>query len=187
MHRYRGRFCDVNVVNEALEWGVDTFDTQPLKAGPDYAGGFYYRHFGPYYIDSVFKWAHAADPNAKLYYNDDLIENINNRSNVLYKLVKQWLGRGVFINGIGFETHLSPDQNDSIWDTINYQSFKQNIARFTALGLDVQITELDVRLNLANVRMNSDTEYAKQGHIYAELARIFLSEPRCRGFVMWGI
>jgi endo-1,4-beta-xylanase len=184
MQHYNGRFYAVDVVNEALQWDPDTTE-QPFHDDTTNFG-FYYRHFGAHYVDSVFRWAHAADTNAKLFYNDYRIETVCNKSNSLYKLVKQWIADSVPIHGIGFEMHLSPDDTTA---AIDFASIKQNVKRFTALGLDVHFTEIDVKLKYPNPTTHTVTlaQLRNQGHIYAELARIFLSEPRCRAFVMWGI
>ena len=68
---------------------------------------------GPGYIDQAFRWAHAADPHALLFYNDYNVEDANNnpKSDAMYSLVQGMLARGVPIDGVGLQLHISTDPN----------------------------------------------------------------------------
>ena len=91
------------------------------------------------YIEQVFRWAHEADPDALLFYNDGEGETLNAKSDALYAMVKDFKRRGVPIDGIGLQMHMF-DLNPDI------AGIEANIARFTALGVQVHITEMDVAL-----------------------------------------
>jgi endo-1,4-beta-xylanase len=86
--------------------------------------------------------AHAAAPNLTLYINDYNIEGVNNKSLALVEIAKNLLADGHPLGGIGFESHfiggsVPPDVAESM-------------KMFTDLGLEVAITELDVRVPVAN-------------------------------------
>jgi GH35 family endo-1,4-beta-xylanase len=59
------------------------------------------------YIEQVLRWAHVADPNAKLFYNDYDVEEVNRKSDAIYAMAKDFKKRGVPLDGIGFQTHIS--------------------------------------------------------------------------------
>ena len=96
------------------------------------------------YIEQAFQWAHQADPNALLFYNDYNIEDLGPKSDAVYAMVQDFKSRGVPIDGVGFEMHIPLGNYPTI------SGFTANLARFTALGVQVQITEMDVRLVLGS-------------------------------------
>lgn len=160
--RYKGRVQQWDVVNE------------PLASNGTLADTIWKTKLGTGYIEDAFRRAHAADPNAKLYINDFYIEGLNTKSDGMYNLVKDLLARGVPIHGVGFQTHITTDGRSS--------SFKANLERFAALGLDVAITEMDVRMLLPA----DATKLAKQSDLYEGTLRDCLDVPRCRSFTLWG-
>ena len=94
---------------------------------------------GTAYIEQAFQWAHAADPQALLFYNDYNGELSNAKSDAIYKMAQDFKSRAVPIHGIGLQMHLTTN-------TGSLSSMEANIKRITDLGLQVQFTELDVRL-----------------------------------------
>src|ERR1039457_1170228 len=91
------------------------------------------------YIERCFRWAHEADPHALLFYNEAEAETMNPKSDAIYAMVRDFRQRGVPIDGVGFEMHIVHLHAD-------VASISANIKRFTALGVQVHITELDVAL-----------------------------------------
>jgi endo-1,4-beta-xylanase len=158
---YKGKVYAWDVVNEAFnEDGTlrqSKFETT----------------IGDGYIAEAFKAARAADPAAKLYLNDYNIEGVGAKSNGLYNLVKSLKAQGVPIDGVGMQAHLTIGQ---VPDT-----FQQNIQRFADLGLDVAITELDLRMSLPR----DATKDAQQAKDYTAVTQACLAVSRCVGITVW--
>ena len=96
---------------------------------------------GTAYVEQAFRWAHEADPQALLFYNDVEGEGLNRKSDAIYAMVKDFKRRGVPIDGVGLQLHISQLDLDTA-------AIAANIARLTALGVQIHITELDVSLPL---------------------------------------
>jgi len=100
---YAGRVCAWDVVNEAFNSDGTMRRTiwydQPGISGS--AGA------GTSYIEQALKWARQADPNAKSFYNDYDAEEINQKSDAIYAMAADFKKRGVPLDGIGFQTHIS--------------------------------------------------------------------------------
>ena len=92
---YRGRVAAWDVVNEGVGDDGSLRDT------------IWLRGIGPEYIDMAFRWAHEADPDALLFYNDYAGEGLGTKSDAIYALVQGLLERGVPINGVGLQMHVS--------------------------------------------------------------------------------
>lgn len=161
--RYAGRIAVWDVVNEAVV-------NHGLRET------FWHRLIGPDYIDMAFQFAHEADPNAILIINDYSIEPVNAKSTVLYHLVRDLLERQVPVHGVGMQMHLI------LKDVLDYQSFTENMRRFSDLGLQIYITEMDVRIR----EPITDASLADQAIIYANVLARCLEEPACLGFQTWG-
>lgn len=124
--RYKGKVYAWDVVNEALDDDNAKF----------YRETDWYKICGEEYIAKAFQWAHEADPDALLFYNDYNTEFAGKRDKV-YKLVKQLLDAGVPVSGIGLQGH---------WNLVNptEKDLRDAIIKYSSLGLNLQITELDV-------------------------------------------
>jgi hypothetical protein len=94
--RYRGQVAEWDVVNEAIE------------DDGSYGSSIWYETIGPEYIDLAFRFAHEADPGAKLFYNDYGAEYENPHSDAIHEMVASMVERGVPIDGVGFQAHLTP-------------------------------------------------------------------------------
>ncbi|MGP4111101.1 endo-1,4-beta-xylanase [Streptomyces sp. 4N509B] len=130
---------------------------------------------GDGYIAEAFRTADAADPNAKLCINDYNIEADNAKSDGMFNLVSSLLNQGVPIDCVGFQSHLILDQVPS--------TFRSNLERFTNLGLEVVITELDIR-----VSMPADSaELQRQSQQFASVTSTCLAVEGCVGVTVWGI
>jgi endo-1,4-beta-xylanase len=128
-------------------------------------------------IEQALVWAHAADPQAKLFVNEFGAETMNGKSNALYAMAKDFVKRGVPLSGIGFQLHVgnSFDSFDAL------DSLRSNIKRFAALGLEVQFTEVDVREDNAG-----STNSSTQADTYKSLLSECLRQPACTAFQTWG-
>jgi endo-1,4-beta-xylanase len=131
------------------------------------------RNIGDSYIAEAFRAARAADPTAKLYYNDYNIEGLGAKSDAVYALVQQFKAQGVPIDGVGMQAHLILGQVPS--------SIQQNIQRFADLGVDVAITELDIRMNLPR----DTTKDTQQANDYRTVVNACLAVTRCAGITVW--
>jgi endo-1,4-beta-xylanase len=130
VNRYKGRIYAWDVVNEAVADNKDPDSTRILRNSP------WYRICGDEFIAKAFEYAHAADPQAQLFYNDYNTERPEKRQRV-YRLLKQLVEAGVPITGVGIQAHWSifePSTDD----------LRTTIDLFSGLGLKVQITELDI-------------------------------------------
>ncbi len=166
---FKGKVPIWDVVNESIS---DTAgNPNPYRENSPFI-----KLIGPEFIEIAFRTAHEADPAAKLYYNDYNVEGINGKSDAMYQMVKSLLAKGVPINGVGFQTHV--DMNFSVEHT----RMKENLERFRKLGLDVQLTEVDVELK-GDAPMTDKLK--KQAQTYGDLLRVCL-EVKCNAFIMWG-
>lgn len=127
MHRYAGKIDRWDVVTEPFS----------IEGGTGLEHNYFYNVLGPDYIADAFRIAHAADPHAKLFINENLVEVEPAKRQELYDLVSSLVAKHVPISGVGLEMHetfVGPDPG-VITDMV--KSYK-------ALGLEVAITELDV-------------------------------------------
>lgn len=132
---------------------------------------------GTKYIEQVFRWAHDADPSAKLFYNDYDAEVINKKSDAIYEMVKDLRKRGVPIDGVGFQTHISLKFDDP--DKL--KSFAKNMERFAKLGVELHFTEIDIRLN-----DDSPASLTAQAKLYGEITKLCVQQPACKLLQTWG-
>lgn len=124
--RYKGRVHGWDVVNEAI---LDDGSWRNTK---------FKEIVGDDYIKLAFQFAHEADPEAELYYNDYGMSQEGRRNSVV-ELVKQLQADSIRIDGIGMQGHMGMDYPD-----IN--EFEKSIEAFAALGVKVMITEMDITL-----------------------------------------
>jgi endo-1,4-beta-xylanase len=162
--RYRGRIVAWDVVNEAVAENGSLVDT------------IWSRGIGSQYIDMAFRWAHEADPDALLFYNDYNAEGLCDKSDAIYELVQDLVQRGVPIHGVGLQMHVSVDWYPEWQDVVT------NMDRLSALGLDVHITEMDVRIK----DPATEEELAKQARVYRDMLRACLSAQNCKALALWG-
>jgi len=123
--RYKGNVVAWDVVNEA-------FDT---KTGA-YRNTFWYKTFGPDYIEKSFRHAHRADPKAKLFYNDFGQEKYPEKMDSIVAMIIDFKKRGVPIHGIGLQMHLEMATTEAM--------ITDALKKAASTGLSVHISELDV-------------------------------------------
>jgi endo-1,4-beta-xylanase len=135
------------------------------------------RVLGPGYLADAFRLAHAADPDARLYYNDYGAEAAGAKSDAVYALVRRLLDQGVPIHGVGLQMHLRathPPEPDAI---------RANVARLAALGLEVRISEMDVRIR----RVRQPDPLAVQRAVYRDAIGACAEAPGFAGVTVWGV
>ncbi|WP_405658114.1 endo-1,4-beta-xylanase [Streptomyces sp. NBC_01166] len=160
---YRGKVFAWDVANEIM------------NEDGTYRENIFYKTIGPSYIADALRWAHAADPKVKLYLNDYNVEGTGAKSDAYYTLIKQLKADGVPIDGFGMQAHLALQYG------FPYQ-LQQNIQRFADLGVDVAITELDIRMVLPS----DATTLARQADWYSQVTSACLAVRRCVGITLWG-
>jgi len=132
---------------------------------------------GTKYIEQALRWAHEADPGAKLFYNDYDAEEVNKKSDAIYAMAKNFKKRGVPLDGIGFQAHVGLYFDDPA----KLASFARNLKRFAKLGLELHITELDIRLS-----DSSPASLAAQAKLYGEITTLCLHQAKCKLLQTWG-
>jgi endo-1,4-beta-xylanase len=160
---FRGRVIAWDVVNEAA-----------ADAGQSLRSNVFMQLLGARYIDDAFIAAHAADPYARLYYNDYGAEGKGAKADFVYNLVQGMLARGVPIHGVGLQMHTGPtDLSPSAADVAS------NMQRLAALGLDVMITEMDVQICTSDLQT--------QSRRFHDIVAGCVAQPFCRAVTVWGI
>ncbi len=172
MARYKGKFPYWDVVNEAID-------------GTDYRATFWQKAIGNDFIDLAFTRAHAADPDAKLFYNDYNDEQKGNpKGDRVFELVKDLKARGIPIDGVGFQGHyyVEPDGTTAT-GVPDMQAIRDNMARYKEIGVDVQITECDFRIG----KPLDDTKSQLQNKFFADLLQACIDATNCSHFTVWGL
>lgn len=167
---YKGRVAQWDVVNEAVADGP----SGELRTDSPFTA------LGPTFIDDAFRAAHEADPSAVLFYNDYEIEAPNTeKSNGAYGLVKRLKDAGVPIGGVGFQMHVDPRH----WPAP--EEIRRNFERFAALGVSIEITEMDVPVGA--IPGTREEKLAKQKAIAQSIVAVCMSVPQCSGITVWGL
>jgi endo-1,4-beta-xylanase len=162
---FKGRIYQWDVANEVID------DSANLRTG------IWLDNLGPGYIADVFRWAHRADPKAKLYLNDYNVEGPNAKADAYYELARQLRRDRVPIHGMGIQGHLGVQFG--FWPAT---AVADNMRRFEALGLETAVTEADVRMI-----MPPDTaKLQAQAQGYSTLLQGCLLANRCNSFTVWG-
>lgn len=161
---YKGRVQIWDVVNEPLEI-------------TSYRETLWYEVIGPEYIELALQWAHEADPDAKLYINDYFVEENNAKSTAMYNMVVDLLERGIPLDGVGLQFHINVD------DPYDMTSVYTNVKRFVDLGIEVDFTEIDVRIN-GSV---TEDDLQRQAKIYKDLYEMAAGTDGANTVTTWGL
>lgn len=164
--RYRGQVSTWDVVNEAIDSEGKLRESIWRQA------------LGDDYIAQAFRLAHDADPAAQLFYTDYDMEFAGVKSDAIYELVRSLVEAGVPINGVGFQLHLRLDHLPDM------DVMQANMQRLTALGLQVQITEMDVRVQ--DVNGTPAEKLSRQAAVYGDMMRVCLQTSGCSAVNTWG-
>lgn len=167
VRHYRGQVYAWDVVNEALDENGNLRDT------------IWMRNIGPEYIPMAFHWAHEADPNALLVYNDFMAEGMNPKAEGVYTLIQEMLRKNVPIHAVGLQMHTYLDGPPP------YHELLENMQRLSELGLSIFITEMDVKLQYSEAEPSE--KLLQQAQMYQQVFSACLKTPNCRGFSTWGL
>lgn len=151
--RYKGKVKGWDVVNEAFE---DDGSWRNSK---------FYQIIGEDYIRLAFQFAHEADPDADLYYNDYSMSH-EGRRNTVVKMVKDLKSQGVRIDGVGLQGHM-----DMVFPDLD--EFEKSMLAFAETGVKLMITELDVTVLPrpgidVGAEISASFEYQQKLNPYAE-------------------
>jgi endo-1,4-beta-xylanase len=174
---YAGQLQSWDVVNEAIL----PSDGQP--------GGlrksFWYEQMGPDYIDLAFRTARAADPHAKLTYNDYGVEfdNDNNaeRRRLILELLRGMQKRGVPLDAVGIQSHVKAAQPDTFG-----KGLADYIEAIRLMGLEVYLTEMDVNED----DISTDDPVKRDviiAQTYTDYLRVALANPAVKIFLTWDL
>jgi endo-1,4-beta-xylanase len=190
--RYKGRITGWDVVNEAIN-DRGGGQTENLR------NSSWVRAIGPDYLTLAFKWAHEADPQAQLYYNDYNIDQDTNYDQTTPQysgkhtssmlLLKRLIAEGAPINGVGIQGH---------WHLYNnIPDIEKAIIDYESLGLKVSISELDVTATGSNSGALTGgggggaitaESFEQQAQVYAKMFDIFNRHAKTMSRVtFWGI
>jgi endo-1,4-beta-xylanase len=190
--RYKGRVFAWDVVNEAFTDGgmmaprlrgadpADADDPQNTN-GNSGRDSIFRRLIGEDYIDRAFVAANAADPDAKLFYNDFNAEGAGAKSDAVYNMVSGMVARGIPIHGVGLQMHVGTNANDR---NRTPEAIAANMQRIAELGLEIHITELDVALcGMGAI----ETRREQQRQRLAGITQVCLDQPKCTSITVWGV
>ncbi|KAK1764966.1 glycoside hydrolase superfamily [Phialemonium atrogriseum] len=166
MGHYKGQCYAWDVVNEAID------------DNGNYRDSVFYRTFNTDFLAIAFNAAKKADPNAKLYYNDYNLEYNGAKTDRAVELVKIVQAAKAPIDGVGFQGHLI------VGSTPQRSSLVTALKRFTALGVEVAYTELDIRHSSVPA---SAAQLATQGNDFANVVGSCLDVAGCVGITVWGL
>jgi endo-1,4-beta-xylanase len=172
MGRYRGQCDHWDVVNEAL------------NEDGTYRDNVFLRVIGEAYIPMAFRMAAAADPAAKLYYNDYNLEYLGPKVEGAARIVRLCQQYGVKIDGVGYQGHLVTESTPTqSMPTPSEEDLTAALKITADLGVDVAYTEIDIRMRTpANAQKLQDLAAA-----YGRVARSCMNVERCVGMTIWGV
>jgi endo-1,4-beta-xylanase len=174
---FKGKIWQWDVANEFFT------DSNPSTINPN---DFWISHLGTGIIADAFRWAHAADPHALLFYNDYNIageDGSNAKSDAAFAFVQQLRAQDVPIDGVGDQGHLDTQYGFPTLMT-------QDLQRFGTAGFKVAITEADVRTFVettdANQTPTDNLALFAQPYEYDQMLKACLAVRQCISFTVWG-
>jgi len=197
MNHFKGKVYAWDVVNEAI---MEDGSYRDGNEADDTKKSRWYEIIGEEYIAEAFKAAHAADPDAKLFYND-YYDYIPAKQQGIYQMLQRLLEQGVPVHGVGMQCHLNIEPSTDPANQAYYQDvshLEDAIELYSSLGLEVQVTELDLSLYIPGIMYTEATYYtpatftnelkAQQAARYAEFFELFRKHRNVlTGVTFWGI
>lgn len=149
--RYKGRIKGWDVVNEAI---LDNGDWRASK---------FYEILGEEFMELAFRYAHEADPEAELYYND-YNEWHPGKRDAIVRMVKSFKEKGIRIDGVGMQGHVGMEYP-------SIKEYEEAILAFAGAGVKVMITELDLSIlpmpdRNVGAEISASFEYKKEINPY---------------------
>jgi endo-1,4-beta-xylanase len=196
MKHFRGKVPVWDVVNEAV------MEDGSYRDGNEDEGkkSKWYEIAGKDYIAEAFRAAHEADPDAKLFYND-FYDYVPAKHQFIYEMLKELLDAGVPVHGVGMQCHLNIEPSTNPMNQGYYQDvthLEDAIKLYSSLGIEVQVTELDLSLYVPGVMYDESTFYTqatftealqiKQAERYREFFELFRRYAgKITAVTFWGI
>lgn len=179
MRRYAGRVDRWDVVNEPLTALGEVGGADGLREH------VFLRQLGPGYIAEALRLAHAADPAARLFVNDFFVLKPGPKQERYFDLVRSLLDANAPLHGVGFQGHLAflPSAPPGQLDLPSEAEITATLERFAALGIAVEITELNVHTWRFEGDRSSRLE--QQRELYARAVRAALAVPACTAVTVW--
>ena len=179
MRRYTGRVDRWDVVNEPLTPLGEAGSSDGLR---DHV---FLQQLGAGYIAEALELAHRADPTARLFVNDFFVLKPGPKQERYFRLVRDLLDTKVPLHGVGFQGHLAflPTAPPGDVDLPTTEEIEATLRRFAALGVDVEITELNVH----TWRFDGDrtARLAQQRELYAAAVRACVAVSGCKAVTVW--
>jgi endo-1,4-beta-xylanase len=178
--RYKGKVAGWDVVNEAMN-----------TAGGEYRETLWYKALGKDYIAKAFTYAHEADPEAILFYNDFNIERDTAKLHGTLRMIEDLKAQGVPISGLGFQMHIRMDIPN---ETIAYA-----LKKGAETGLKIHLSEVDIIFNKHDDTQGGGIQVydeitpellKEQGEKYKELVRMYrtiVPKEQQFGITFWGV
>ena len=140
-------------------------------------------HLGPDYTARAFQYAHAADPDALLFYNDNKQEVSGKKLDAILGMVADFKKRGIPIDGLGVQMHISIDTPDA--------GIENALRRLAQTGLKIHLSELDIRVNPHNDAAQPSPEILRaQAEKFYFVARAYATiVPKAQqyGITFWNV
>ncbi|KZV98319.1 glycosyl hydrolase family 10 protein [Exidia glandulosa HHB12029] len=162
MGRHKGQILAWDVVNEVF------------NDDGTFRNSVFFNLLGENFIDIAFKAARQADPNAKLFINDFNLDGPGKKIDAMVALIGRLKSRGVPIDGVGTQSHLILGQVGGVAGSIQ---------RLATTGLQVAITELDVRIP----KPVTAATLQQQQTDFNTVTKACLAVPQCVGITSWGV
>lgn len=166
VEHYKGQCYAWDVVNEAISDNGDG----------SFRDNIFYKTIGEAYLPIAFNAAAAADPDAKLYYNDYSIEFSGAKATAALAIVDLIQNAGAKIDGVGMQGHFIVGSTPSATDLAGV------LEQFTAKGVEVAYTELDVRHSSVPA---DDAAVQQQATDYTSVVNACLQVEGCVGVTVW--
>lgn len=168
--RYADRVTRFDVVNEAL------------NENGTYRESVWYKTIGEAYIPIAFATAHEVAPNVKLYYNDYNLESGEEKTAGARRIVELVQSYGAHIDGVGFQAHLAIEETETADGPAPSRELLAGVLQsMTDLGVDVILTELDIRMTLPATQ----EKLAIQADAYSRVVGACMDVERCVGITGW--
>ncbi|CAF0762907.1 unnamed protein product [Adineta ricciae] len=173
--RYRGKIQWWDVINELIS---NYNNTRPFYI----ANSFWYRKLGIDYVKYAYIFAHEADPDAKLYYNDFGIQQGGFKADRVFDLIDWLKSENVPIHGVGIQWHIKVSETVTPGDA-HYQTAQ----RFIDRNLDLMVTELDISIPMVDSHPVDPNDIQRQGLAYRSiLDYVLYFAPRTPALLTWG-
>jgi endo-1,4-beta-xylanase len=182
MRRYAGRVTAWDVVNEPLAWKASAADGEGL------AKHVFSTTLGPGYIGEALRLAREADSQAQLFVNEFGTLEPGERQERLFRLVQRLREEGVPLDAVGFQGHVVPLIGGP---GPTRAEMEAALRRFAALGLAVEVTELNVftrrleHLLTFGLAYDEAAELQWQAARYSDTVQACLAVPACQGVTVW--